>query len=118
MKLNTTLLLARCLGEADSTTERGRPRPRRVVVRKTNAGTRTSPLRYASCFSLSCLPLPLLWAAGAPADDLTPRPTLGEILRLDPAADALLPADAKIEVLASALDWGEGPGGVPKAARQ
>ena len=118
MKLNTTLLLARCLGEADSTTERGRPRPRRFVVRKTNAGTRPSPLRYASCFSLSCLALALLWSAGALADDLTPRPTLGEILRLDPAADALLPADAKIEVLASGLDWSEGPVWIPKADTQ
>jgi gluconolactonase len=31
------------------------------------------------------------------------------IIRLDPAMDALVPADAKIEVLASGLDWAEGP---------
>src|ERR1043166_7077652 len=89
MKLNTTLLLARCLGEADSTTERGvaRPPPCGFFEKKTSAGRAPPPLRYASCFSLSCLALALLWSAGALADDLTPRPTLGEILRLDPRSE-------------------------------
>jgi gluconolactonase len=36
-------------------------------------------------------------------------PTLGEVVRLDPALDALVPKDAKIEVLASGFDWSEGP---------
>src|SRR5580704_10023052 len=31
------------------------------------------------------------------------------IERLDPALDALVPSDAKIEVLAQGLDWAEGP---------
>lgn len=35
--------------------------------------------------------------------------TLGSIERLDPALDALIPRDAKIEVLAKGLDWSEGP---------
>lgn len=44
------------------------------------------------------------------AHDATPRPTIGEILRIDAkAADELLPPDAKIEVLASGLSWSEGP---------
>jgi gluconolactonase len=54
----------------------------------------------------------------APADDLTPRPTMGEIIRLDPAADTVLPADAAAEVLAAGLDWSEGPVWVPKATGQ
>ena len=33
----------------------------------------------------------------------------GTIERLDPALDALLAPDAKIEVLASGLNWSEGP---------
>lgn len=37
----------------------------------------------------------------------TPK-TLGSIEKLDPAFDKLLPADAKIEVLASGFDWSEG----------
>jgi gluconolactonase len=33
----------------------------------------------------------------------------GRIERLDPALDALVPADAKVEVLAEGFDWTEGP---------
>lgn len=35
--------------------------------------------------------------------------TIGEIERLDPAFDALVPADAKMEIIAEGLDWCEGP---------
>src|SRR5437588_10785669 len=35
--------------------------------------------------------------------------TLGTIERLDPALDALLPADAKVEILAENVQWAEGP---------
>ena len=56
------------------------------------------------------IPLALL-AAARPitADDLTPRPVMGEIVKVDPALDTLLAPDAKIEVLASGLNWSEGP---------
>src|SRR2546428_11016089 len=56
----------------------------------------------------------LIWASPGFADDLTPRPSMGEILRLDPAADALLAPDAKIEVLVTGRDWSEGPAWIPK----
>jgi gluconolactonase len=36
-------------------------------------------------------------------------PSIGTIHRLDPSLDALIPVDAKIEVLASGMDWSEGP---------
>lgn len=36
-------------------------------------------------------------------------PVLGKIERMDPRLDAIIPADAKIEVLASGFDWSEGP---------
>jgi gluconolactonase len=52
----------------------------------------------------------LLLAAPAPpaaAEDLLP--TVGSIERLDPRFDALVPRDAKIEVLASGFAWAEGP---------
>src|SRR5947208_9523340 len=39
----------------------------------------------------------------------TAHETLGSIERLDPALDALLAKDAKVEVLAKGLDWAEGP---------
>ena len=57
---------------------------------------------------LSALSL-LIPAFPAAADDLTPRPVMGEIIRLDPAMDALVPAGAKLEVLGGGLDWSEGP---------
>jgi gluconolactonase len=47
-------------------------------------------------------------AAEGPAG-LKVYPTLGRIERFDPAADKLIPADAKIEVLASGFEWAEGP---------
>lgn len=40
--------------------------------------------------------------------------TLGEIQRFDPRFDVLVPADAKIEVLASGFQWSEGPVWVPR----
>jgi len=36
-------------------------------------------------------------------------PTVGQIIRDDPRMDALIPRDARIEVLASGFDWTEGP---------
>lgn len=45
----------------------------------------------------------------ATADDLTPRPVMGEVVKVDPALDALLAPDAKMEVVASGLNWSEGP---------
>ena len=38
-----------------------------------------------------------------------PRPTVGQIERLDPALDALIARDAKIEQLATGFQWSEGP---------
>lgn len=40
-------------------------------------------------------------------------PTIGEIERLDPALDALVPADAKLEIIVDGLDWCEGPLWIP-----
>jgi gluconolactonase len=62
--------------------------------------------------------LSLALTAALHADDLTPRPVIGEIVRLDPAADAALDKDASIEVLGSGLDWSEGPVWIPKSAGQ
>jgi len=36
-------------------------------------------------------------------------PSFGEVERLDPRLDALIPAGARIEVLASGFEWAEGP---------
>lgn len=39
---------------------------------------------------------------------------MGQVQRLDPALDTLVPADAKIEILADGFDWTEGPVWVPE----
>ncbi|WP_231993847.1 SMP-30/gluconolactonase/LRE family protein [Pseudobythopirellula maris] len=48
------------------------------------------------------------------AQDTTTFPTLGEVVRLDPALDELIEPGAKIEVLAGGFDWSEGPVWVPR----
>lgn len=69
----------------------------------------SSPFLRVSLLFSSLALLALTAVPRLRADDPTPRPVMGEILRLDPALDALLPADAKLEVLASGFDWSEGP---------
>jgi gluconolactonase len=54
---------------------------------------------------LLLLSLVALAMAQAPA----PRPTMGRVVRDLPGLDALIPADAKIEVLGSGMMWSEGP---------
>lgn len=43
------------------------------------------------------------------AQDTTNLPSLGEVIKLDPALDALIEPGTKIEMLASGFDWIEGP---------
>ena len=51
------------------------------------------------------------WAATrAPiTSNKAPYPSIGTVERLDPALDALVPKDAKIEHLATGFNWAEGP---------
>lgn len=48
----------------------------------------------------------VVWQGRSLADETR---TIGEIRRVDPRFDKLVPQDAKIEVLASGFDWAEGP---------
>ena len=48
------------------------------------------------------------------AQQMSNFPTLGEVVRLDPAINQLIGTDAKIEVLAMGFDWSEGPVWVPR----
>lgn len=65
-----------------------------------------STLLTRSLLAFALLALPF---SSARADDPTPRPVMGNIVRLDPALDELIDPEAKLEVLASGLDWSEGP---------
>ncbi len=51
----------------------------------------------------------LLWLGLLSAQDSTNFPTIGQLVRLDPALDSLVSPDARIEVLASGFEWAEGP---------
>ena len=50
-----------------------------------------------------------LAAASLAAQDTTNFGVIGQIHRLDPAFDKLIPPDAKLEILAAGFDWAEGP---------
>jgi len=56
---------------------------------------------------------PILAADQSHPHDVSSR-TTGEIERLDPALDALVPVDAEIEVLAEGFEWSEGPLWIPQ----
>jgi gluconolactonase len=58
--------------------------------------------------AMACFCLFTLVAPSSRADEKLPA-TIGSIERLDPALDALLPKDAKIEVLGGGYEWSEGP---------
>jgi len=62
------------------------------------------------CLLSLTLTVPVLMAAEKNiSSQSSPYPTLGSIERLDPALDALLSPDAKIEKLAEGFTWAEGP---------
>jgi gluconolactonase len=54
-------------------------------------------------------------ASGQPAagDDGKPYPAIGQIERVDPRFDALIPPDVALEKLAEGFEWSEGPVWVP-----
>ncbi len=56
---------------------------------------------------LGLLMFPLVHTS--PSQDTTNFPVIGEVHRHAPELDAILPADARIEVVASGFDWSEGP---------
>jgi len=62
-------------------------------------------LALSACGATAPAPAPATPAAAAPRV----FPSLGEVERLDPALDALVAPDAKIEKLAEGFTWAEGP---------
>lgn len=62
---------------------------------------------------LCCLVACLLNSSTAEAQRMRQYPTIGEVVRTDPAINQLIGTDAKIEVLASGFEWSEGPVWVP-----
>ncbi|MDX1964422.1 MAG: SMP-30/gluconolactonase/LRE family protein [Pirellulales bacterium] len=52
-------------------------------------------------------------ASKTAASAVNPPETFGKIERVDPALDKILPADAKLQKLATGFDWSEGPVWLP-----
>lgn len=67
-----------------------------------------SPRQAAAAIAFAASITPLV------AQDTLNFPTLGEIIRVDPALDALLSPTATLEVLSSGFEWSEGPVWVPE----
>lgn len=59
--------------------------------------------------SVSLLSVVMALTSTALAQNTTNFPTIGEIVRLDPKLDDLIPKDVVIEVLGSGFEWAEGP---------
>jgi gluconolactonase len=53
-------------------------------------------------------------ATELPAGETKPYSTFGEIERVDPRFDKLIPPDAKLEKLAEGFEWSEGPVWIPR----
>jgi len=67
-----------------------------------------------ACLFFCAVLIPGLFAADpAITSESVPYPTLGSVERLDPALDALIGPDAKIEKLGEGFHWAEGPIWVP-----
>jgi gluconolactonase len=73
--------------------------------------TRTGFISGCLLLSLgaACQSAPPAPAAATPATAAREYPTIGSVERLDPALDALVAPDAKIEKLAEGFTWAEGP---------
>lgn len=57
------------------------------------------------CLEAACL----IWCSGDVRLSAAEPKTLGEIERLDPALDALVPPGAKMEIIGHGFEWAEGP---------
>lgn len=66
-------------------------------------------MRLTPLFLVPLLLLPLL----SSAQNTRNFPAIGEVVRLDPAFDKLVPKDATIDVVAGGFQWAEGPVWVP-----
>jgi len=105
--------LSPALGQSGGAVVRGFNAPNRVVLtRDAKPGQQFQLAVFAANGPLSVGPDNFLWIRSAtlelhrpPADTRS----FGSIVRLDPAVDALLPADARIEKLADGFEFLEGP---------
>ena len=100
------------LGQSGGAAIKGYNAPNRVVLgRDVQPGQQFQIAVFGINGPLSNPPANYIWVRSAALDFYAakPLPALGETLRLDPALDRILPADARIEKVAEGLTFGEGP---------
>jgi gluconolactonase len=100
------------LGQSGGTVIKGYNAPNRVVLgRDVRPGQEFEIAVFGINGPLSNPPANYIWIRSAALDFYAPKPlpAVGLIARLDPALDAILPADARIEKVADGLTFGEGP---------
>ena len=104
------------LGQTGGGLVRGWNAPNRVVVgRGVRPGQQIQIAVFGANGPLSDPPGNFVWVRSATLDFYTDaslgitRDAAGEIVRLDPAVDAIAPRDAKVEKLAGAFQFTEGP---------
>lgn len=71
--------------------------------------TATVSMLIAALFTAGCQDSARSGGASNPAPPVAVLKTIGTIERLDPALDALVPADTGLAVIADGFDWVEGP---------
>ncbi len=116
--------LARALGQTGGSVVAGWNAPNRVVVgRGVRPGQRITIAIFGINGPISASPSNYIWIRGATLDVYRPRPqalalagTSPVIERLDPAFDALLARDARLEKLADGFQFAEGPVWSPDGA--
>jgi gluconolactonase len=100
------------LGQSGGAVIKGFNAPNRVVLgRDVQPGQRFQLAVFGINGPLSNPPANYIWIRSAALQFYAPEPlpSLGEIVRLDPALDAIIPSDARIEKVAAGLTFGEGP---------
>jgi gluconolactonase len=101
------------LGQAGGQLIKGWNAPNRIVIaRDAQPGQSVQLAIFGMNGPISEPPGNFIWVRGATLDFYQPRalfPIVGEVLRLDPTLDAVVPPSAKIEKLAEGFQFTEGP---------
>jgi gluconolactonase len=109
--------LPRVLGQVGGPLVQGFNAPNRVTVaREARPGQRIQLAVFAVNGPMSDPPANFVWIRSATLDfhRPRPRPAGGEIVRLAPALDRIVPAEARLEKVADGLAFAEGPVWVPE----
>lgn len=102
--------LSRDLGQHGGSVIAGFNVPNRVVLKeRVEPGDTFLIAVFAANGPMSAAPENFIWVRSAKVHFHAPRDTGGQVLRLDPAVDVVVPSPARIERLAQGFQFTEGP---------